>query len=87
MVGRPRLNLTGKRFGRLKVIAFIRLDRNKSSVFKVACDCGKVLETLGVRLTTGRTKSCGCLRRKPLLKTRTKKFDASARKVGVKVPQ
>lgn len=65
MGGRPRLNIAGKRFGRLKVVSFVRLDESKHSIFRCVCECGANFETLGVRLTTGRTKSCGCSRRKP----------------------
>jgi len=54
----------GKRFGRLVVIAFAWRDKRRMSHWLCECDCGnkKVIAHSG--LTSGRTKSCGCLRKK-----------------------
>jgi len=53
-------DLTGQRFGKLTVIEFVGT-RNKKAVFKCVCDCGNECEKTGTLLSTGKTRSCGCL--------------------------
>ena len=47
-------DLTGKKFGRLTAIELI---------WKCVCDCGKISFVNSGSLTSGRIKSCGCLRK------------------------
>jgi len=56
------IDLTGKKFGRLTVIAEESL-RKKIGYKKwiCKCDCGKYITTQTRYLTSGDTKSCGCL--------------------------
>lgn len=54
------LNLTGKRFGRLEVIKKIG-SKNKRALWLCRCDCGNFTEVITNRLTSGKTKSCGCI--------------------------
>ena len=59
-----KLNLEGKRFGRLTVIG----DSGKRSkggkvLHECLCDCGKHVRVEGSNLTCGITQSCGCLQR------------------------
>ena len=56
------IDLTGKRYGRLVVVEFDRLQNHKS-YWKCACDCGMTVIATGNNLRSGNTKSCGCLRR------------------------
>lgn len=65
-----KLDLLGQKFGRLLVIDFEPFVKNKDSHWKCQCDCGKIIVTKGTNLTHGVTKSCGCLRRDTLRKTR-----------------
>lgn len=53
-------DLTGKTFGRLTVL---RLDgiRNNATYYECVCQCGKHIIVRRNSLTSGRTKSCGCL--------------------------
>lgn len=60
-----KVNLIGKRFGRLTVIAEAPR-RNKRTYWTCKCDCGKVLEIYAYNLVKGRTRSCGCLERENL---------------------
>ena len=54
-------DLTGLRFGRLLVLEAV-LDRDGFlSAWKCQCDCGKQCVCKSVSLTSGITKSCGCL--------------------------
>ncbi len=64
-----RLELNGKRFGRLLVLDFAGTIKNggefsKSSrtTWRCLCDCGKVTTVIGRNLVGGTTKSCGCYR-------------------------
>lgn len=54
-------HLVGKRFGRLTVIASTEKRINNSIVWKCQCDCGKFKEVPTHLLTSGHTRSCGCL--------------------------
>ena len=60
----------GQRFGRLTVIK--ELDtitlKSKTRLFLLQCDCGNKVEIILGKVTSGNTKSCGCL----ILETRTK---------------
>lgn len=58
-----RINLTGKRFGRLEVKIFVGSTKHRHSRWECVCDCGKVIvaTTLCLRRKNG-TRSCGCLR-------------------------
>ena len=55
-----KLDLVGKRFGRLTVIEYAGV-KNCSSQWKCRCDCGKIKTVRGANLTSGVTRSCGCL--------------------------
>ena len=55
------VDLTGRKIDRLTVI---KRDgsQNKKATWLCKCDCGREIRVLGVSLTSGNTKSCGCLR-------------------------
>lgn len=55
-----RIDLTGKKFGRLTVIEFCGVNKWKYALWKCKCDCGKEIVVDGKSLRTGNTKSCGC---------------------------
>ncbi len=63
-----RIDLTGRRFGRLRVLGYLRSVRGRTNgvwtIWKCRCACGVVKSVEGGALRNGRTKSCGCLRRK-----------------------
>ena|SRR5690348_8244990 len=60
-----RLNLAGKRFGRLVVLEYRGSNKYHDSIWLCKCDCGNTVTIRGftLRLSNGATKSCGCLRR------------------------
>ena len=64
-----RVNLLGKRFGRLLVIEEepIKVGDHKA-FWKCQCDCGNIVLHSTSILTSGNTKSCGCLRNDNLKK-------------------
>jgi hypothetical protein len=61
-IGRGRFkDLTGQRFGRLRVLAFRGRSRGYSAWLSL-CDCGRRTVVAGGHLRNGHTKSCGCFR-------------------------
>lgn len=56
-------DLTGKRFGRLVAVECVGKTTNGNAKWRCECDCGegKVVASWG--LVSGRTKSCGCIKR------------------------
>ena len=59
----PRIDLTGKRYVRLRVLAHAgkSLTTKKLHLWKCKCMCGTVVIVSGKSLKNGDTKSCGCL--------------------------
>lgn len=57
---RAREDLSGQVFSRLTVLEFVGFNRYRS-VWKCVCSCGTEKTIIGAALTSGATKSCGCL--------------------------
>lgn len=57
-------DLIGQRFGKLTVIKRLENNYHGNTTWLCKCDCGNEIKVLGYRLTTGQTKSCGCLKSK-----------------------
>lgn len=55
------LDLSGRRFGRLVALEPTEKREWNSVVWRCQCDCGRMVEVAGSSLTSGNTKSCGCL--------------------------
>lgn len=63
-MGRPAIDLTSKRFGRLVVIErdfSYPSGTGKSAYWKCQCDCGNTISVRQDKLKNGITQSCGCL--------------------------
>ena len=63
------IDLTGKRFGNLVVIArandhISKSGKTKTVAWQCRCDCGNEIEVQGLNLRNGHIKSCGCYRSK-----------------------
>lgn len=56
-----KLDLTGRRFDRLKVIRESGRNKFHQIEWLCLCDCGREVSVVGARLNFGGTKSCGCL--------------------------
>lgn len=56
----PRVNLIGKKFGRLTVIELGDKLKNSKYRWLCQCECGVEKLILQANLKQGRTKSCGC---------------------------
>jgi hypothetical protein len=59
----PFIDLTGRRYVRLLVIAPAGKDSHNNFLFKCLCDCGKVVVKRGSHLRLHSVQSCGCLGR------------------------
>lgn len=54
-------DLTGQRFGKLLVLECAGKPDGRRYYWKCQCDCGNIKIVAGASLTSGNTKSCGCL--------------------------
>lgn len=61
---RKRLNLIGKRFGKLTVLRYRGKDKHQASLWLCLCDCGNKKTIVGHKLTRI-TRSCGCTSGRP----------------------
>jgi|SRR5215472_3671106 len=60
----PLRNLVGKQFGRWTVLSVShRNSKSKRVYWFCQCSCGTRMAVDGVNVTTGRSLSCGCLRK------------------------
>lgn len=65
------IDLTGQRFGRGVVLAFVGRrgsGKNKTRYWRLQCDCGKEYEANTGNLRVGHVRSCGCFRREAVIK-------------------
>jgi hypothetical protein len=69
----PR-DLTNFRSGKLTALRFRCYDKNSKAIWDCLCDCGNQISTIASRLVTGKSKSCGCSRKKPHLDYSGKRF-------------
>lgn len=56
-----RVDLKGKRFGRLTVKKWVGTSLHRKALWRCKCDCGKITTVSSGDLISGNTKSCGCL--------------------------
>ena len=58
------MSIIGKRYGRLVVLDFDHMGNHGNSYWLCECDCGDYKVVSKSLLTTGKVKSCGCLKHK-----------------------
>jgi len=58
-----KLDLAGRKFGRLTLLRVIGVNRSKQRIWKCLCDCGQKHAASQAHITNGKTTSCGCFRR------------------------
>ncbi len=69
---KPIKDHTNEKYGRLTVIKFYKRENNKT-YWQCECECGNRLVIPITYLTSGDTKSCGCLRKETSARTQRKK--------------
>lgn len=57
-----KLNRVGIRYGRLVVEEYVGKDHRNKLLWKCKCDCGNEKIVVGDNLSSGKSKSCGCLK-------------------------
>ena len=62
MRGRPFIDETGHRYGKLTVLGE-RIPSRYGPKWRCQCDCGNTVYVRGDYLRSGHTKSCGCIGR------------------------
>ena len=65
-----KLDIVGKRFGKLTALSFLP-DDGKYAYFMFQCDCGNTKRILAQSAMSGNTTSCGCVQKAALLKANT----------------
>ena len=74
---KPLNDLTGKRFGRLTALEYVGNSR-----WLCACDCGTKKEISTYNLSSGASKSCGCLNVENIHKRRRNSVDLIGKRFG-----
>jgi len=62
------IDLVGQKFGRLLVLRFANRDKWRTSRWLCRCSCGIEKIVRGTDLTSGHTKSCGCVQKEVITK-------------------
>lgn len=75
-----RIDLVGQRFGKLIVISFSHMDKNRQSAWLCRCDCGNEKIILSGNFKSGKTRSCGCLQKEKTIKA--SRLDLSNKRFG-----
>lgn len=57
---KPKIDLSGQRFGKLTPIEYVGKDKRSNSLWKCKCDCSGEKIVKHAHLTAGHTVSCGC---------------------------
>lgn len=55
--------IKGQKFARLTAIECVGSDIHKNKLWKFRCDCGNEIISAAKTVVSGKTKSCGCLRK------------------------
>ena len=58
-----RLDLAGKKFGRLTLVKVTGVNASKQRIWACICDCGREHSVSQAHITKGKTTSCGCYRK------------------------
>ncbi len=70
-----KLELRGKKIGRLSVIVERGISRNDGGVlWECRCECGEVVIVRATNLRCGQTQSCGCLQRERVGEANRRRF-------------
>lgn len=81
LYSQPRIDLTGRVFGRLRVLS-VAGKRGRSWMWRCQCSCGRQHDVAGGHLTHGSITSCGCYRVEMARKKLTKHGHGGGRYPG-----
>ena len=71
-------DLTNQKFNKLMCLTQLTKDKRERIIWRCECDCGEIIELPGCDVSSGRTKSCGCLRRSDIIGKRFGSFSVLA---------
>ena len=57
------IDLSGLKFGRLKVMELLPHEKGKHPCWRCLCECGNEVSIISSRLRSGNNRSCGCLQK------------------------
>lgn len=60
---KPDDKMVGLKFGKLIVVRYSHHNKRKEQIWLCLCECGQHTKVKTYNLTSGRTKSCGCIKR------------------------
>jgi hypothetical protein len=66
------IDITGNKYGRLKVIELVGRTKHGKTIWKCKCNCGNIINVDKGNLISGNVKSCKCLQRERIIKAKTK---------------
>jgi hypothetical protein len=70
-----RQNILGKKYGKLTVIEFSRLNKWRQAVWQCECICGEYTKATTAELNSGHKTSCGCYRKEASRKRHWKGYE------------
>lgn len=82
---RARKDLTGNKYGRLRVVEMIwgNYKERKKTQVRCRCDCGNEIIVFADNLTSGHTKSCGCFQQERRHEIRLKDYSGMVSPSGI----
>jgi len=60
-ISKKTLSMVGKTFNKLTIVRLDGADSNRNTMCIASCECGQTTRTRVRSVTSGNTKSCGCL--------------------------
>lgn len=75
-----KIDLTGLKINKLKVIKCIGVDKRNSQIWECICDCGETTIGITYEIKSGHKKSCGCYQKEQTSKA--KSIDVSGQRFG-----
>lgn len=81
---KSRVDLVGKKFGRLTVVEMIYKDNDYTKV-RCKCDCGNEIIRIATYLTSGETQSCGCYQKQRTSESNVKDFTGIVSSHGIEM--
>lgn len=76
-------DLSNKKFNYLTVIKQCGRSKDRHIIWECVCDCGNIVKVSSNQLTTGHTKSCGCIQKESVRKSRYVHGDRDSRLYSV----
>ncbi|MDO5391053.1 MAG: hypothetical protein Q4F24_08220 [Eubacteriales bacterium] len=77
------IDITGRTYGRLKVLKKDESKKGKRIFWICECQCGTIVSVRGDFLKNGNTSSCGCLNAENIHKKRRNSIDISEKRFGL----